>query len=437
MSIGMRIAWFTDLSDSLSGICSRQLIPVLRESCEIDIYTAGFQEFQGEKCYNYLSACERHAKRRYDLFFYNFEDRSCCDFIRMHLGLMPGIVWFHNFVMKSFGPDPIINSPWQHVMRKYCFGSYDDSYPWLTNGVEYEKFGPLAYREAAYATSALFSNPVHGADFRQVGHSGLLESRVVSDASSYYLPIPVPEQFFDLASRSSGRRNSVAFASTPTLEGRAFHLLEALSQLPEVKLNWMVEPTGEAKAHELLAQYGVGNYELHVGCNLETWAQVLMTSSVAVHTLYSVYDNPGVYLPASLASGVCCIVDDFGASDYLPDLAVCKVRIGKGETEEIREIIRELASREVVVREAIDYAREVCTVERVKDALLLVFAKHTGVQEVTTGHVSQHTSRSREVLERWEGYIELAGEYLMNSVGRDREFLMPVYSELGWLGPIN
>ncbi len=375
----LRIAWFSVLnggsreSASLSAYVSGCLLPLLRERFEIELFHDSFAAYPGFPTRHFLEAAFRHREKPYDIFFYQLEDGRAANFIRIHLGLMPGAVLFHDLMLSSFGPEPILNSPWQETIRKF----EDPDHPWPPRGAEFTQPGPLAYREAAYAAVPLCSNPASTADFKN--NVALRLSAAGKQAGPVYLPLPVPPEAFSAAPAGQGQGLSIGFCGTPRIEHRAHKLFEALSQLKSPwKLHWLLEPEERTQAEEMVREFELEHVVFHEGRSPQHWLRLLPSCNTAVHTLFSVFGQPGPYLQLSLAAGLPALVTRFASCDALPDNVVWKIEPGECEARQMLEVLRTAASGGFRPERtaAAAYAREMFDARMVAAELAQVFLRN-------------------------------------------------------------
>lgn len=365
----LRVAWFSPLNlsgratNSLAAYATDELLPHLREEFDIDLYHQGFEVYQDFPTYNYLSAYQHHREQPYDVIFYQLEDKKLANFMRVHVGLMPGIVWFHDLLFSNFGPEPILNSPWRQVIGKFN-GKIRD---WPQRGEEFEQQGPLGYREAAWAVVPIFSNPVALNEYRRN-----VDIRLDADSDKrhkgYFIPLPV-------SGRPSEHRSSdvfrIVFAGTPRIENRAHKLLQAITELDaKIHLTWLLEADEKPAAHSLIEEYEVADVDIIEGRTPRRWQELVSNADCAVHLHFSVYGQPEPYLGQSLMAGLPVLVTRFGPTEYLPENIVFKVDAGEHEVFQIREVIARLlqgaspAIHDRVRSFALNYCRsEACAAE--------------------------------------------------------------------------
>jgi hypothetical protein len=196
---------------------------------------------------------------------------------------------------------------------------------------------PLGIRELSHAALKVFSSERSADIYAQLRHR--LESRTGLSRGvlrESYIPYPVSS---DIAVTSSGS-SAIAFCGTTRSEHRGHRLCEALSGLQlENTLVWCIEPSEKEAANRILQKSGIKSYELIEDRSVDTWLSVLNRASVAVHTVFSAYTDPGPWLAASLMAGVPALVTNFGYGEYLPDGVVLKIDPGEGERQAIANAI--------------------------------------------------------------------------------------------------
>lgn len=433
MKARKRIAWFSPLTidpkaeGTISAYASERLLPLLRDRYEIELFYPGAERHPDFPTHHFLKAWDLHRKDPYDIFFYQLEDSLCANFVRMHIGLIPGIVWFHDLMFSSDGPEPILNSPWEETVRKYL----DPHRPWPDREREYKRLGPLGYREAGYALVSLFSNLANHIDYKNQVSLKLNRSK----ESSFYLPVPVRKRF-ELVHEPRTRRE-IIFAGSPRIEHRAHKVLGALAQLKEdYSLTWLIEPEEKSASDELLKEFEVTTANLVLGRSPANWERLVQRGGIAIHTLFSVYGQPGPYLEISLMAGLPVIVTNFASTEYLPDSVLFKVQPGETESVEIRESVRAIIRGEVFfsperVRE---FAIENYSAQKIADELSLMFERCE--------------PRIRQALALWQWLERDAREAVLGELlGADKgdlallksrevalqSVIQPICKELGWV----
>ena len=369
-----RIAWFAPgegrYSRTASGYLTKTLLPYLADSFDVDVFNASPTPVSGAcGSFHYLTAASRHIAHPYDLFFYNMEDVVALGFSRIHLGCLPGVVYFHDLLLSTDGPEPILNSPWRHTLARF----WNRAAPWPARTAEHAQPRPHAYREGGYALIPVFANGKDHAEFQRVV-APAVPDRLGRDLPSFCLPYPADSN--ERPHPAAGALRRVGFSGRPRIESRAHKLFEALTALPDHQLVWLVDPTDKPAAEELVREFELGaRTELVSPRSPEKLAEIAPSLAVSVHTLFSVYGQPGPYLSVSLAAGLPCIVTDFGSTPELPDSIVAKVEPGRSEAYQIRAILRELAAHESVeLRQRIqDFARDQLASQKIAAELGAMF----------------------------------------------------------------
>ena len=76
----------------------------------------------------------------------------------------------------------------------------------------------------------------------------------------------------------------------------------------------------------MIADFSLENrVELVIGRTPANWQQILAQAEIAIHLMFSVFEQPCPYLPLSMAAGKIVIVSDYAYSEVLPDGAVFKI----------------------------------------------------------------------------------------------------------------
>ncbi|MCB0332204.1 MAG: glycosyltransferase [Bdellovibrionales bacterium] len=435
-SCKLRIAWFSPLAKdgetSLSAYATETLLPYLTDRFEIELFHDSFFSHKSYPTYHYLNAFLRDKERPFDLFFYQLEDAPCTKFVRMHLGLMPGVTWFHHFFLSDDGPEPILNSGWQDTVELFS-GKRTD---WPERGKEYTRPGPQAYREAGLSFASLFSlERDHGEYERLVTHKLLAES---DNRQSFFLPLPVSDEIFSCRNQqSTSARNPfrVGYFGSPRIEHRAHKVLQALTEgyEQEVQLHWVVPEQELAIAKERLSEFDL-DAVLYPQATPEQWKQLLPEIDCALHPLFSVFGQPGAPLAMSLAAGVPTLVTGFGNTERLVDEVACKIEPGSREVTQIASALRQLMKRPrpLLNQEAQAFAREMYDARVIAAQLGDTFEHLVRGEE---SYLPQAMNRWRELEQDAAASLQSeVSSFLPSSLweGEDGKLLQPVFEELGW-----
>lgn len=336
----LRVAWFSPSSDhpgSLASYATRELLPALTEYCEIELFTERAAPAEGSlpQSHHYLCASERHGKSPYDLFFYQLEDRPEANFLRIALAQNPGIVWFHDLFFTTHGPEPILNSAWHQLLKRF----HDRVTPWPDPFDEHPQEKPFARRAASFTLLPIFSNERDRAQYLSLQVDDLI-GRNAPDRS-FFLPLPVREQ------TGKARWNEafeVAVCGSARIEHRAHILLQALKEegISAERIAWMIAPDEEPRAKELLQEFSLLGVKLCLPKSPEQWEKLVSTASVAFHLSFSAFGQLGPYLQISLASGTPAVVTKFGAGTCFPEELTFQIEPGAFEEAEIRGVLRHL-----------------------------------------------------------------------------------------------
>ncbi len=383
----LRIAWFSrfDAPQSPSSYFSETILPYFLERSggpfAISLYGEGTGRFRNLPVKHYLAAAIDHQENPFDLFFYQLEQGREAGFMRMHLGLLPGVVLFHDFVMPDFGPEPIMNSPWERVVQ--LFNNLETVWPVSTQ--EQPQYAPYAIREATLSVVPVFTSEQFHSDFKR------LVTRKIGAAlgieRSYFLPYPV----VDVAEARCIAEDpqTIAISGNPGVESRSYHVLEALERLliqnsVEFKATWAVDSDRDRKTlvralqeFPVLTSSRAFQLEILRGRTPVMWSEVVSRSSLAIHLHFSAYGQVGPYLNISQMSGVPCVVSDFGAMDYQSENLVFKVRPGTDEGDAIAAAMRRgLQAGPTHRRNIRSYARECFDGRKVSQELAAIFTSN-------------------------------------------------------------
>lgn len=397
-----RIAWFSSRKEnSTSALFTRLIVPSLKERADIVLFSEG----EGP---DYLAA----FKENFDLHIYNFEDGKHANFVRSHLGLIPGLAIFHDFFLTSDGPEPILNSPWEETVRKY----QNTKRQWANRLDEFKRERPHAFREAGLSFAAVFT------DERSRSECGRVIELSLGDVKrhSYYLPFPA---ISSVNWRFEANRRVVAFQGSTRIEHRAHKLLPAIPK--DAKFLWMIDESEIGEATRLIKEAGVADFDLRLGRSPEVWDGILRESSCACLPLFSVYGHLHPYLEMSLLAGVPTVVTRFGTTEYLSQKIVFQVAPGDHETAEFKEVLTVILNGEFsqsLTENVHTFARETYSPSTIASELYSI--------------VEREMPHVRECRKKWDALVALAREEVLSeakSLVDSRWNSEESFREIGWL----
>lgn len=334
-----RLAWFSTLpvSDhppsSRSAYATRQLLPLLRSKFEIELFHDKFTGYLDYQTFHYLSAFERHEREPFDLFFYQLEDLPSSAFVRMHLGLKPGLVWFHDLLFSTRPPEALLHSPWEHVIDRLAGRASE----WPTQELWPDCSTPVDKRSAALALIPAFSNPWAHSEFIRSCPDGI-SSLSGETPASFYLPLPIETPQTALNQLDSIL--TVGFPGSPRIEDRAHVLLQAISESKrKCRLVWLLDEYERPQAAELCREFRVTDIEFAIGRSPENWSKIVPNLHLAIHNRFSVFGSLSPYLPISLTAGVGATTIKFGEAECLPPAATLQIEAGDFEVGQLKDII--------------------------------------------------------------------------------------------------
>jgi hypothetical protein len=421
----IKIAWFSELNrpDSLSSYFSSSILPYLKEKFDISLYHNSFDEIPGFETSHYLKAFEDDRQKDFDIFFYQLEDHQGSNFVRSHLGLIPGITYFHHFNLSNYGPEPLLNSPYSDIAAK--FNSGDKAWP--ERDKKYKPKGPAAYRESALSPVSIFSNP-HSLDEYKRQISLKLKLPGEAGLNAFYLPYPVKIEK-DLSKKRETQSFRIAYIGSTRIENRAHKVLAAMADLGKgIELDWLIPAHETSEAKDMLEEYQISGAKLHTEYDPQSWKEIVINADCAIHTLFSVYGHSEPYLSISLAHGLPVLVTNFASTESMPDNILFKIQPGETESIQITEIIKAiLEDNTLEYREtAIRYCVENNDPAKIAAELASIFRKRKDYL--------------RDFKNTWQKLCNVARESLLNesSTFLDSEneialnMVLPVFKELGW-----
>jgi len=422
----LRIAWFSELNcgstagSSRAAYFSDVLLPLLRPSFEIELFHNSAKEYRDFPTFHYLRALERHAVKPFDIFFYQIEDRRESSFARMHLGLMPGIVLFHDFFFTERGAESLIESSWEGVVD--CFNQLRKELPKR----DYVELTPPALRESALSAIALFTNERQHGEFSRLAQKRISVAGEENCARSYFIPFPV-ETFAQDMSGSSPKK--IVYSGSVRIDHRAHKLLEALSNINvDYQFVWLLEESELEKGRELLREFGIDGAKVKFVCGRspQMWRNELKGADIAVHTLFSAYGQLGPYLQMSLMAGVPSIVNSFATDPFLPDRLIFKIESGEHEAYELWAVLEKLLCQDLsLLRTQIGaYALENFDSQQVARELSSVFVS-------SQPYLEKVSARWKEIEK------EARSELLKSAIGAKEDseaahLIDSAFEELGW-----
>lgn len=420
-------------SESLSAYFSQQMLPLVREKYEIEIFHDSFEPYKDYPTFHYLTAAQRHKQKPFDLFFYQLEDSRASAFCRMHMTLIPGISLLHNFLLVDDGPEPILNSSWSDVLERFK----NEQVCWPDREKIFNKEGKAALREAAMCFVPVFSSQKDYGDYLRLSKQKLVSAE---EALAFYLGIPVncgklavnlPQAACSAAAQS---RKILLFCGSPRVEHRAHCLLAAIARMGEsVCLKWLLADSEVEQARKLCAEFDISSFELLGGRSPAKWEAMLAQGDIALHPHFSVFGQTSPYLQMSLMAAKPCIVSDFGASDFLPSSAVFKVPVGHEEVPVLYQTLQYIISHPELaqIAQAREFAIEFFECRSVANQLAYIFEKSmpllaTGMKKWAA---FERDARSA-ILQETRG---ARAESLNVIAASEDQFLNQAFSDLGWL----
>ena len=427
----LRVAWFSPLNidkrnvASLSAYLSDELLPEISKECQVEVFYDGFKQYGTLPTYHYLKAFAQHKKNPFDVFFYQFEDKPFCNFIRSHVGIVPGITYFHDFIINSYGPEPLLNSPFEEVVKKFN----QSGRPWPDRSNEYQRSGPYAVREARLSPVAIFATQHALNEYRRVINSGFDHCEFQSQRS-FFLPYAVQSE--KIKFHTDNKFKKVSFCGSPRIENRAHKVFEALSQVGSAfEVNWLIDKSEKKASEELLSQFPELQVNLYFDRQPQNWIRLLENTDIAIHTMFSVFGHVEPYLSMSLMAGVPCISSNFASLEYLPENLVVKVQSGETESFEIAQALDAFARGDILdTKDASrSYAIEMFETRKIAQELISIFNNTQDYFKTfyRRWEALEHEATS-ELIRESKSFLKIADDTsAMPSLD-----LKPIFDELGW-----
>lgn len=390
-----KIAWFTPTSNindfSLAEYSSKCLLPILSKHFEITVFSDSFEnKYLNIPNQHFLTAQSEHENKDFDIFFYNFEDKPYCNFIRIHLALIPGVIWFHNFTFTTHGPEPILNSNWENIVNK--FHNYE--IPWSSRSKIHKPKGKLGFREGAFALKAFFSNQANVYQYKECKIK-------LAETPCSYLAIPITDT--PIISDEKNDIFTIAISGNADIENRSHKIVKALSEVDfKFKLIWHAEANQINKIKLLTKK--LTNVEIDTNFSISSWNKIVQKSDCAIHLLYSAYNQNSLFLLQSLCLGKPTLVTTFGANDLISDKIVFKIEPGMYEATQIKMTL------EALYKENVDFDRNfiihegkaICDINLISSELI--------------NFLDNFSETSKKFLIKWSHYKAYAKSDLKNEI---------------------
>ena len=432
----LRVAWFIEsapkLSEEcrLSSYCTSLLLPRMADRFEIELFSDDPSSYSGPfAIHHYLTAYSRHREAPFDLFFYQLEDGPRGRVSRMHLGLIPGVVWVHDLYLQDKGPEGLYTSPWERTIAQFK-GKETEFIDRLS--VPHQLW-PRAIREVSLSPVVLFSSQWAFSEF-----NSFISDRIECYPGAQiaeYLPVPV-EGYQPIVPKERADVLKLGFVGSVHVEDRAHKILPAIRDAHcRLELTWLVPRAQLGRANELLKEFVVEDRVKLIPSNkIEDWRETLTHIDVALHARRSPFGHLAPYLQHSLAAGKPVVVCDSAEGSSLPKDLVFSVTPGSFESAELRELLTSLSTSPLkgIGDRGREYVFKVSDADRIADTLTEIF--HSSAPLI------------RECLSRWGDLEKQAAESLLQEVlclaGAQsdqpkgvaaEQILLPVAQELGWV----
>jgi hypothetical protein len=402
----------------------------MADRCEIELFSDDPGSYSGPfAVHNYLTAYSRHREAPFDLFFYQLEDGPRGRVSRMHLGLIPGIVWVHDLYLQDKGPEGLYTSPWERTIAQFK-GAETKFIDRLSAP---HQLWPRAIREVSLSPVVLFSSQWALSEF-----NSFISDRIECYPGAQiaeYLPVPV-ESSKSLAVKKRAEILKLGFVGSVHVEDRAHKILPAVRDADcSVELTWLVPSAQIERAEQLLKEFVVEDrVKLIPGSAIERWTQILSDIDVALHTHRSPFGHLAPYLQHSLAECKPVVVCNSAEGSLLPKDLIFSVIPGSFESAEIKELIIRLSAVPLIDigERGREYVLKLSDADRIADALTKIFYSSAPL--------------IRECLSRWSALERHAALSLLQEVlcvaGAQsdqpkgvaaEQILLPVAQELGWI----
>jgi hypothetical protein len=363
MSRNLRIAWFSPLLKnihgypSLASYATKLLIPELKKHFSITIFTdqpkEGVSRDGDIDVYHYLRAYKIHEENPFQLFFYQIEDSKVTNFCRHHLGLIPGITWFHSYLLLNRPPEALSHTPWEEVIKWVKAKSQQGATATSelpTETIWVDTNNPMPSREFSLSFNPLFSQAWFVREYNRLNLDKLsdaLDSNFISSAT--YLPLPVADNTGNLSFKPNTWEFTIGLVGNPAPESRYFKILQAFAESEYTyKLIWFVSKECRDSADRLTNNFLAPNSakSISIVCyntfsELKEW---LKEVSLLFLLKFSVFGTRAPILQLAASQGVPLAITDFAEGEFFPTNLFFNIPLGDGEQQAISSAIAEVYS---------------------------------------------------------------------------------------------
>lgn len=371
----MRVAWFSPMyTDDLVSLkksphdvdlfdCSRScyasslLLPELAQHLELELFHNGGEcvfERGGIRLpvFNYLNAAARAQSRPFDCFVYQVEDSPVSGFCRHHLGLKPGVVWFHNILLRTRGPDPLSHSPWEHVIRGVQNRNFQlpDDDVWPETNEHYPR------REASLALASVFSQAWDRGEWKRRYTRSVVEplrerlGLAPMSAPSGHIALPLAQHLTSgdsLACEPDEKDGArIGFMGEVGAESRYHKVFAAVRDL-KVEIIWYTARDSLRLAQEVAKRYSPQPITVRALESPRQFAESLRGLRALVATQFSLFGNHSPWVEIACAGGVPTLVSDFGAAAYYAGPNLFRLPVGRDELGALGSALRTVLSEPV------------------------------------------------------------------------------------------
>lgn len=327
-----RIAWCAPSSETpgatLSQWTSKLLLPILEEHFEI----VCFDQHGGDSGVNFAVAEREHSRVPFDLFVYHLENSPAARFARFHLGIRPGVTWFHDLFIEDPGPVSLRESSWRGTIA-----SFVGDRPALPERLEFLSYSDgvdqCAEREAAFSAISIGSTADICVELSRRENTSLRCGRERTRPSF----IPTPTRLVECVASRPGK---VVFCGGLAAAHRAQKVAQAVRASKCREFVWLVDPQEREAAAGLLSECGVTQGRIETGRAPERWQQIVADAAVALHPGAGPQHHANPWLSISLMAGVPVIAAVPGWGSHIPSRALCAYEPGDHEQLQIAEALK-------------------------------------------------------------------------------------------------
>jgi glycosyltransferase involved in cell wall biosynthesis/SAM-dependent methyltransferase len=430
----MRLAWFTPLPPSKSGIAdyNAELLPYLAETADITVFVEHERELRqnrGQHKYDVRDVMHfagLHAERPFDLCVYHQGNNPYHEFVYDQAIKTPGLVVLHEHCLHHLFALKTLDRGDRAAYRKVMFQAYGRVGATLADGrargvnPDYMQFAmPLNYQLLARSRGVITHNEYAAAHLEipaNIPYDKRLLGALPEPPLVQVIPHHLAPKVYELDEWDKNDCRAELQLPTDRLLIGAFGyvtevkrlpvVMKAFKQLlaviPEAMFVIVGEDHWKHSIAPLISELEMDDHVLITGyTNERQFFQYLKAVDIVVNLRYPTAGESSGTLIRTLGAGKPLITSDFGQYGDMPDEVCLKVPVGEGEEQalykEFRRLAFQPALRERLGKQAMEWARRECDIQRCAEKYL-AFAAQV-MRERTTKDVAIVQSKETPVID--------------------------------------